>query len=50
MAITKENVKQILVNKVIKEIQKDVQNDDLTALNELLKILPSQILKAYLPE
>lgn len=43
---TKEN----LVNDVIEQIKKDIQNQDITALEELLHSAPSENLAAYLPE
>jgi hypothetical protein len=44
-----EEKKQILVDKVIEEIKKDIACGDVTALDELLKFLPTERLKAYLP-
>jgi hypothetical protein len=41
---------QELVDKVIEEIKRDVYSGDLTAIDELLKFIPVQYLKGYLPE
>jgi hypothetical protein len=38
-----------LIDQVIEEIKKDVASGDLTAVEELLKFVPSENLKAYLP-
>jgi hypothetical protein len=45
-----EDTKQVLVDKVIEQIKEDVRLGDLTAVDELLKFVPEQNLKAYLPE
>lgn len=45
-----EDAKQVLVDEVIEQIKKDIIDFDLTALDELLKFLPVDNLKAYLPE
>lgn len=45
----KEN-KQELIDRCLIEIEEDVKNGDLTAIDELLKFIPSKNLKAYLPE
>jgi hypothetical protein len=45
-----ENNKQILIDRVIEEIKKDVADGDLTAVDELLKFVPIEYLKNYLPE
>jgi hypothetical protein len=42
--------KQKVVDKVIKEIALDFAKSDLTAVDELLKFVPTQNLIAYLPE
>ena len=39
-----------LIDLVLKQIQDDVDSNDLTALEELLKRVPAQVLKSYLPE
>ena len=39
-----------LINRVLKQIKSDVENKDLTAIEELLKCVPDEILIAYLPE
>ena len=41
---------QELVDKVIEEIKRDIENGDVTALDELLKFVPIEYLKGYLPE
>ena len=49
---TKENeaIKQELIDKVLETIKEDVINGDVTAIEELLKQVPIEILKSYLPE
>lgn len=42
--------KQPLIDEVIKQIKDDIEEQDLTALDELLKFLPWEILKNYIPE
>ena len=39
-----------LVDRVISQIEIDMRGYDLTALEELLKRVPEQVLKSYLPE
>ena len=39
-----------LIDRVITQIELDMRGDDLTALEELLKRVPEQVLEAYLPE
>ena len=39
-----------LVDRVITQIELDIQSLDLTALEELLKRVPEQVLESYLPE
>ena len=39
-----------LVDRVITQIEIDMRGYDLTALEELLKRVPEQVLKSYLPE
>ncbi|MEK6829774.1 MAG: hypothetical protein AABY15_06660 [Nanoarchaeota archaeon] len=41
---------QELVDKCIERIKEDVAIGDLTAIDELLKFLPTKYLKGYLPE
>jgi len=41
---------QILIDAVIEQIKEDVADGDLTAVDELLKFVPPQYLKGYLPE
>jgi len=39
-----------LVDRVITQIEIDMRGDDLTALEELLKRVPTKVLESYLPE
>jgi hypothetical protein len=39
-----------LIDRVITQIELDMRGDDLTALEELLKSVPEQVLESYLPE
>jgi hypothetical protein len=39
-----------LVDRVITQIELDMRGDDLTALEELLKRVPTKVLESYLPE
>ena len=39
-----------LVDRVITQIELDIQSLDLTALEELLKRVPTKVLESYLPE
>jgi hypothetical protein len=39
-----------LVDRVITQIELDMRGYDLTALEELLKRVPEQVLESYLPE
>lgn len=39
-----------LIELVIMQIQYDVDSGDLTALEELLKRVPTKVLESYLPE
>jgi hypothetical protein len=39
-----------LVDKVITQIQLDIESGDVTALEELLKRVPAKVLESYLPE
>lgn len=41
---------QELIDKVLETIKADVINGDVTAIEELLKQVPNEILKSYLPE
>ncbi len=42
--------KQVLIDEVIEHIKKDILDGDVSALDELLKVIPVENLKAYLPE
>lgn len=39
-----------LVDRVIIQIQLDIESGDVTALEELLKRVPAKVLESYLPE
>ena len=41
---------QELIDRVLDQIVKDIEEGDLSALEELLKFLPESALTAYLPE
>jgi hypothetical protein len=41
---------EMVLEKVLKQVQKDVEDGDLTALAELLRNITSMALIAYLPE
>jgi len=43
-------IKQKLIDKCLEEIKKDVLSGDLTAIDELLKFVPTKNLQSYLPE
>ena len=45
-----ETAKLQLLEKVIEQIQKDIECRDVTALEELLRFVPVENLKGYLPE
>jgi len=42
--------KEHVINQVIVEMRKDFDNGDVTAIDELLKFIPIENLKSYLPE
>jgi len=42
--------KQKLIDLVVKQIEKDVENKDMTAVEELLRNVPDEYLYGYLPE
>ena len=42
--------KQILIDKVIEEIKKDIASGDVTAIDGLLQLVPTKTLQDYLPE
>ncbi len=44
------NVNEVLVDRVVEQIRKDLANEDVTAIYELLAYLPEKVLEAYLPE
>jgi hypothetical protein len=39
-----------VIDRVLDQIVKDVEQGDVTAIEELLKQVPTQVLKDYLPE
>lgn len=43
-------MEKTLIDRVITQIELDLQTGDLTALEELLKRVPEQVLESYLPE
>jgi len=43
-------MEKTLIDRVITQIELDMRSDDLTALEELLKRVPEQVLESYLPE
>ena len=45
-----EEIKQELIDKCLEEIKKDVAKGDVTAIDELLKFVPTKNLQGYLPE
>lgn len=46
----KMDKRQYLINAVLDQIQADVANGDLTAIEELIRNLPVDILQGFLPE
>jgi len=42
--------KQALIDKVIGQLEKDINDGDISAINELLILIPEKNLIAYLPE
>jgi len=45
-----EKVNDTLADKVVKQIKKDIDAEDTTAIYELLEDVPEKKLKGYLPE
>lgn len=43
-------VDELLIDKVLFRIVQDIGSGDLTAIQELLKFVPEENLRAYLPE
>ena len=39
-----------LIDRVVTQIQLDIESGDVTALEELLKRVPAKVLESYLPE
>jgi hypothetical protein len=48
--MSNDDVMTTVIDAVIDQIQLDIVNGDLTALEELLKRVPVQVLQSYLPE
>jgi len=48
--MSKENIKQELINDVIDRIKFDLLNGDETAIDELLNFIPNKNLIYFLPE
>ena len=44
------NRNQMVINEVLDQIQVDVANGDLTAIEEMLRHVPLDILQGFLPE
>ena len=42
--------RKMLLDKVVEQIKKDINDKDETAIHELLQFLPKERLEAYLPE
>lgn len=45
-----QNLKELLLEEVISQIQIDIQNGDIESLEELLKFIENKRLVQYLPE
>ncbi len=43
-------INEVLVDRVIEQIRRDLDSEDVTAIYELLAYLPAKVLEAYLPE
>lgn len=43
-------MKSQIIDAVLDQIQKDISNGDLTAIEEMIQHLPLDILQGYLPE
>ncbi len=43
-------INEVLVDRVIEQIRRDLASEDVTAIYELLAYLPAKVLEAYLPE
>ncbi len=41
---------ELLIDRVVEQIRKDLDSEDVTAIYELLAYLPDKVLEAYLPE
>jgi len=45
-----QTMDEVLIQRVLKQIEKDVEDQDFTALVEMLEYVPERILKGFLPE
>lgn len=45
-----ETQMELLMDRVLKQIAEDVGNEDYTAIQELLALVPERNLRAFLPE
>lgn len=45
-----ENHEDSLIERVLEQIKTDVYEDDVTAIEEMLNVIPEEVLIAYLPE
>ena len=45
-----ETQMELLMDRVLKQIAEDVRNEDYTAIEELLALIPERNLRAFLPE
>ena len=49
-ALQEASVKKVVVNAVIEEMKRDIQNGDWSAIEELLHKIPEESLINYLPK
>ncbi len=45
-----KTIREQLIDDVLEQIERDVDNGDMTAIQELIAHLPDSVLEAYLPE
>jgi hypothetical protein len=43
-------INEDLINEVLQQIKADIENEDMTAIEELIKEIPEEKLNAFLPE
>ena len=48
--VASELDRENLIDEVLDEIVRDVENGDLTAIEEMLRSVPTKVLEGYLPE